>query len=372
MFPSFLLAGFECATQRMPSGQRVDLLALTGHDRTVEADYRRMREYGMLTCREGLRWHLIERRPGVYDFTSVLPMVRAAREYNIQVIWDICHYGWPDDLDIFAPAFVEHLAGLTQAFVRLLREETDQPAMIVPINEISFLSWVAGEVGHFYPFAQGQGYRLKQQLVRASLASIDAIWALLPAARIVFTEPLINVVADPQTPDDVIIAMAQHEAQFQTLDMICGRLDPELGGHPRYLDLIGLNYYPHNQWLHNSSEPAPLTLGIDHPHYRPLHQLLDDVYQRYQRAFFIAETSSLNALQLNWWQYIHSEVSKTLAHGLPLQGICVYPAIDTPDWNDYTNWHHGLWSQPDPTGHRNIRPELAAELRRMQALVGQF
>ena len=35
---------------------------------------------------------------------------------------------------------------------------------------------------------------------------------------------------------------------FQAWDMICGRLFPELGGSPRHLDIVGINYYWTNQW----------------------------------------------------------------------------------------------------------------------------
>ena len=41
---------------------------------------------------------------GRYDWSSFLPMLRAARETGTQVLWDLLHYGWPDDLDIWRPA----------------------------------------------------------------------------------------------------------------------------------------------------------------------------------------------------------------------------------------------------------------------------
>ena len=63
-------------------------------------------EHGIRTVRDGLRWHLIETAPGRYDWSSFLPMLRAARDTGTQVIWDLAHYGWPDDLDIWSPAFV--------------------------------------------------------------------------------------------------------------------------------------------------------------------------------------------------------------------------------------------------------------------------
>src|SRR5690606_1312019 len=110
LLESFLMGGFECSSHRRNDGQRLDLLAATGHDRWARSDYRRLSEAGMRTVRDGLRWHLIETRPGHYDWSSFVPMLRAAREGQMQVIWDLCHYGFPDDLDIWRPAFVERFA----------------------------------------------------------------------------------------------------------------------------------------------------------------------------------------------------------------------------------------------------------------------
>ena len=39
-------------------------------------DYQRLRQQGMRTAREGLRWHLVEASPGNYDFTSALSLIR--------------------------------------------------------------------------------------------------------------------------------------------------------------------------------------------------------------------------------------------------------------------------------------------------------
>jgi hypothetical protein len=126
LFLSPFLAGFECSTPRLRSGRRLDMIAATGHDRHAEADYRRLRTFGIRTVREGLRWHLIEPEPGRFDFASALPILRAARDEGLQVIWDLLHYGWPDDLDIFAPEFLDRFARFTADFARLEREETEE------------------------------------------------------------------------------------------------------------------------------------------------------------------------------------------------------------------------------------------------------
>ena len=86
-------------------GRRLDLLASTAHDRLVEEDYRSLMRQGISAARDGVRWHLIETAPGCYDWSSLLPMLRAARRMGLQVVWDLCHYGWPDHLDIWSEAF---------------------------------------------------------------------------------------------------------------------------------------------------------------------------------------------------------------------------------------------------------------------------
>ncbi|HVG39058.1 MAG TPA: hypothetical protein VM870_07220, partial [Pyrinomonadaceae bacterium] len=84
LFRSFFMGGFECSTHRNRSGRRLDLVAATTHDEFVSADYARLKGLGLRTVREGLRWHLIEPAPGRYDFSSVLPILSAAREHGVQ------------------------------------------------------------------------------------------------------------------------------------------------------------------------------------------------------------------------------------------------------------------------------------------------
>ena len=156
-FRSFFMGGFECSTHRLHSGRRLDVIGATRHDRFALEDYQRLADAGMLTARDGIRWHLIETAPGVYDFSSVRPMLAAARQAGIQVLWDVLHYGWPDDLDIFSAAFVDRFAAFAAAFARLASDETDGAPWVVPVNEISFFAWAAGDVGIFNPFATGRG-----------------------------------------------------------------------------------------------------------------------------------------------------------------------------------------------------------------------
>src|SRR5690606_21816304 len=166
-------------------------------------------------ARDGLRWHLIETAPGRYDWSSFLPMLRAARQAGVQVIWDLCHYGWPDDIDIWTADFVERFGRFAAAAARLVRDETDGVAFYCPVNEMSFWAWSGGDAAGINPSARGRGGELKRQLVRASLAAIDAIRAVDPAARFVYSEPIIHVATFATRRKERSAAEAYRHAQYE-------------------------------------------------------------------------------------------------------------------------------------------------------------
>lgn len=366
LFRSFFLGGFECSTHRNRAGRRLDLIAATQHDQFAQADYQRLRAAGMQVARDGVRWHLIERRPFQYDFSSLLPLVEAARDSGVQVIWDLFHYGWPDELNIFAPEFIDRLASLAGAVAELLREESDEIPFIAPVNEISFFAWAAGDVGVFYPYENGRAHELKRQMVRASIAAIEAIWDVTPQARIVHTDPLINVIARPENPQNQDAAERFCRSQHEALDMISGRLEPQLGGCEKYLDVIGVNYYLHNQWFFPDREMVPFGSSL----YRPLRELLCDVYDRYRRPLFIAETGIEDEMRPNWLRYVSDEASAALQTGVPLEGVCLYPILNHPGWEDDRHCFNGLWDYADATGEREICEALYEELCYQRKICG--
>lgn len=363
LFHSFFQGGFECSTHRRGDGVRLDMIAATAHDRLAAADYLRLQEQGIRTARDGLRWHLIERTPGVYDFSSLLPMLRAARETKTQVLWDLCHYGWPDWLDIFSPEFVKRFAGFARAFVSLLQNETDNLPFIAPINEISFFSWAGGHVGFFNPRAKRRGHELKAQLVRAAIAATEALWAVNPRVRVMQIDPLIHIVAaDPSNARQRRAAEAYRLAQFEVCDMLAGRLRPELGGAEKYLDVLGVNFYSMNQWTHGSGEK----IMRGHPQYRPFREMLREFYERYERPFFVAETGIEDEARPAWLRYIGREARAALRGGVPIKGICLYPIVNHPGWSNERHCHNGLWDYPDENGGRDIYQPLAVELQKQR------
>jgi beta-glucosidase/6-phospho-beta-glucosidase/beta-galactosidase len=357
LLPSFFLAGFECASHRRQDGVRLDLLLSTVHLRLARQDYDRACAHGLRAARDGVRWHVVEAQPGVYQWDSWLPMIRAAHSAGIKVIWDLCHYGWPDHLDIWSGGFVERFARYARAAARVLCAESDDAPMFCPINEISYWAWAGGEVGLMNPGATGRGTELKRQLVRAYIAAADAIREIDRRARFVVSEPLINVVSGSSGTDDSESAEHYRLAQFETHDMLTGVLARELGGRAEYLDVVGANFYPDNQWyIHGPTVP------FGHHAYRPLSDMLLEVQQRYRRPLLISETGAEGAMRPYWLHHVCAEVRRANRRGASIEGICLYPILDYHGWENDRVCRVGLFSLPGKDGRRDVDTDLAAEL----------
>src|SRR6185503_20893108 len=125
--------------------------------------------------------------------------------------------------------------------------------------------------------------------------------------------PIIHVIAAQKRPEDHPAAEAYRRSQFQAWDMLTGRLAPELGGQDKYLDLIGVNFYPHNQWFYNLNGVRRIRrftpISRRHPLYRPLREMLAEVHERYHRPMIIAETGAENRLRAGWLRYVCNETS---------------------------------------------------------------
>lgn len=364
---TFWAAGFESSCHINSSGIRQDFMSATQHSHQLDGDYGRLAEFGIKTVREGIQWPKVE-KCGRPDFSSLVPFIEAARRHGIQIIWDICHFGWPDRLDIFSVEFINRFAEFAWTVGRFLKAHSTEDIAVVPINEISFLSWAAGEVGWFYPYAVNRGIELKRQLVRAAIKGVDAIWSEIPSARVIHIDPVLHVVPPRDRPGLADDALAKREGQFESWDMISGRKFPELGGDPRYLDIVAVNYYHANQFEYEGQR-----LFWEEPRddrRLPFSRILQEVFRRYQRPLLIGETSHFGTGRAAWILDIAKEVLDVLKLGVPVEGICIYPILDRPDWEDPDHWHNsGLWElvrDRDGSLQRVLNEEYAEAIRTAQ------
>jgi len=362
IFDSFFMAGFECSSHRRKDGVRLDLIRATAHDRHALDDYRACAALGLRTIRDGLRWHLIETAPGIYDWSSWLPMVEAARAAGVRMVWDIFHYGSPDFVDQRSPEFILSYARFAAAAVRLHREVTGEPPSVCPINEISFFTW-AVETGYFPPEDTKKGGWFKRQLVRAAIAGVDAMRAAEPGTRFIWAEPLIHVAPRDRSRAEKKRANDYRLAQFEAYDLLTGRSEPELGGRPDVVDVVGLNFYPHNQWYFNGP-----TIPMGHHEYRPLADMLEEAADRFGKPIFIAETGAEGSGRPAWLHYVCDEVRAAMARGVKFEGICLYPVTAYPGWDNSRHAEVGLLSVPLADGGRKLYAPLADEMERQRGL----
>jgi hypothetical protein len=342
MFKSFYRAGFECSTGRNVHGEWIDQLAATEHDRRADADYAMLSQVGIHTVREGVRWPLVDRGHG-YDFSSLDAFVLAARRHQVEVIWDLFHFGYPERLDPFDPKFGLEFARYCTAVARHLCGELPGPFYFTPVNEGSYFAWAAGEKGLFAPHAQGRGAELKVNLARAAVLGVRAIREVCPAARFVTADPICSVVP-PVACDGELSAAAQHfnhSVVFEFMDMLAGRLRPDLGGSRDCLDIVGLNYYATNQWVlgHEGNQ-----LGEHDPRRLPIGALVRRAAQRYGGPIIVSETGASDDGRAPWLDEISEEALSLLGEGIGFSGVCLYPILGMPEWHDQERWARmGLW-----------------------------
>ena len=370
-FSSFWMGGYECADHLNTHGNRVNFLEITGHVRNIEYDYEILQRFNIKTVREGISWSLTEISPYVYDFDHIGMMMDAGEKFGIQQIWDICHFGYPSDLTPFHPHFNKRFVALCKAFINfyLSKNIFDNPLIVTPINEVSFISWLGGEVAASSPFCRGKGWEVKYELIRACIAGIKAMKEILPQILIMSTEPLVNIVA-PRYADEKVKNRAanDHQLQYQANDMLTGRICPELGGSEDCLDILGLNFYYNNQYTCCDYEILPWLNDRDDPRWRSLEDLVGESYTRYNRPMLLAETSHPGEDKASWITFITNQCYNIIKSGLPLLGICIYPIVDRPDWDDLNNWHNsGLWDKISENGSgRRIDERYAVALRKCQ------
>ena len=364
-FASFFQAGFECSSHRRRDGVRLDLIRATGHDRHVLQDYRLLKELGFGTIRDGLRWHLIEPSPGKYDWSSWLPALEAAERTGIQVIWDLFHYGSPDHVDQAGEDFPERFTEFALAALEVEQSVSKGPPIVCPLNEINFLSWAVDD-GYFPHVGPEEMGWFKGQLVKTAIMASSAIKRQWPSATIVWAEPLIHIAPHDRRRETVRAAEQNLQGMYEAYDWIMGLARPELGGDPSLVDIVGWNFYPHNQWYWKGP-----TIPMGHHEYRPLADMLVETAERYQKPLFISETGAEGSGRPAWLHYVCDEVREAQRRGVRIEGICLYPITAYPGWDNSRHCEVGLLSTVVSDGSRHVYEPLYEELQRQIAIFDQ-
>jgi beta-glucosidase/6-phospho-beta-glucosidase/beta-galactosidase len=325
---------------------RVDLLAATGHDKHAESDYQLLNSLDIRTVREGICWSHVEKQPFTYDFTEVSNRIVAAKKSGVQQLWDICHFGYPDQLDPLSPDFCDRFVSVCEAFTRIYRTLTDDPLIITPVNEISFLSFLT-KVGGTVPFKRCSSFQIKYELCKATIKAIEAIKAIDAQVQVMMVEPMILI--HPQEGKRLSGNIRRHNnSQFEVMDIITGRMCPELGGSAAHMDLAGFNYYYQNQWEHRGR----VLCWKSERSRRDFPALLNKAANRYGKPVVLSETGHFKEDRGLWMEQITQECIDAMKNGVDLRGICIYPVLDRPDWDTLEYISCGIWGYCEHTMRR--------------------
>ncbi|HYD95212.1 MAG TPA: b-glycosidase [Noviherbaspirillum sp.] len=343
IFPTFFLSGFECSTFLWKGGARRNLIEETRHHECALEDYRILQQLGIAVAREGIPWPMVD-KGGQYAFSCIDPMIDAMRQTRITPIWDLCHYGYPDDLDPFTDAFPQRFSRYCRAAAEYVSARLPGPYFFTPINEITFFAFCGGEWGWVAPYRTSREDReaLRLALCKASIAGVKAIREVLPDARMVHVDPLVQVVAPPDRPD--LKEQAAHETFVDTFlawDILCGKAHPEAGGAPDILDIVGANNYSFGQMEYREQGPHQ-ALDPGSPGIEPLCTLLYRIWDRYRRPMVIGETSGMGRGRPDWLRDVMQESLAAVNMGMDLHGVCLFPAVDMPDWHTGEWLHNGI------------------------------
>ena len=170
---------------------------------------------------------------------------------------------------------------------------------------------------------------VRAECARAALAACDAILEVVPHARFVHVEPIVSARSSGSD------ARIGGDSQFEVWDMLSGRLEPELGGRPRYLDVIGVHHH-HSIPSRRGAAPGG-AIAADRSRFM-LHQLLSDIHARYGRPIVVCETNHESAVRAAWLREFGDEIGEALLQGIPVQGACLCRAVARPTWEDPRYW----------------------------------
>jgi len=358
-FRSFFIGGFEGADHVNGDGVALDLNALTGHAFQLRGDYRRARALGMREIRESVGWRVTGSgaRP---DFRRALAMVAEANRHDMAIAWTLWHYGFPPHVDPFSSSLPERFADFAFAFANAIASVSEHDVWINPINEISFLTWLLTETAALAPFRGDRtehAHALKRNLVRAAILATAAVRQVIPGARFFHTDPIIHVDAPHQRDDLTADARAATQSQFEAWDLFTARDFAAEVPVAKRVHLLGANYYHASQWEVGTRKP--LAWHLNDPRRLGLAGMLERVGERYALPVAITETSHVGAGRSEWMRHVGAELRRARADGIRCEGVCLYPLIDRPDWDEVIRWHcSGMWDvvpRLHPRGGRRQR-----------------
>jgi beta-glucosidase len=322
-----------------------DVAESTGHIARWREDFRLLRSCGVEELRYPVRWHRVEREPGEFDWTQTDEMLGYARAIGLRTIVDLVHHtSYPRWLGSFAdPAFGPALL----RYVRSFAERYPETEAYTIFNEPFTTFLLCGHEGIWqHQFRGTTGFVAVARNVMPALTAASRICReLLPEARHVHVEVCEHHTASSAEGEEY--ADYANDRRFLLTDLFLGRpIDDRRpfaaeihasGGRdlldlePGHIDVLGLDYYAHNQWAWHSPgvgttcPPAPV----------PFSELIAEYHGRYGLPCIVGETNIRGCAsdRATWLKYTLEQCERARDAGIPLEGYCWFPFVDSCDWN---------------------------------------
>jgi len=106
--------------------------------------------------------------------------------------------------------------------------------------------------------------------------------------------------------------------------------EPFLTVEPGHVDVLGLDYYAHNQW-HWFDHECGTTIAPAPP---PLADLIVEYAERYTLPVALTETNIRGYAEdrATWLKYTLEQCERAAAAGVDVRGYCWFPFVDSADW----------------------------------------
>jgi beta-glucosidase/6-phospho-beta-glucosidase/beta-galactosidase len=330
----------------MPSHD-LDVTETNGHDHRWQEDLALMRSAGVTRLRYPIRWHRIEAAPGRYDWSHTDAVMAHMEEHGMRPIVDLVHHtsyprwlrdGFGDRR--FASAYLRYVERFARRYPHV-REYT-------LFNEPFATLFLCGGEGVWPPYDRGvEGLARLLANVLPAVAEASRICAeLLPAARHVWVDTCEHHRADPAVGGAVRHAAMCNDRRFIALDLMLGTCDP--AGRPFVealaaaagdallrlpagrVDVLGLDYYAHSEWFYDAAggmAPSPCPRGFA--------SLAQEYWERYRLPVLLSETNirGYASDRATWLRYTLAECERARDAGVPLEGHCWFPFVDSCDWD---------------------------------------
>jgi hypothetical protein len=110
--------------------------------------------------------------------------------------------------------------------------------------------------------------------------------------------------------------------------MLTGRVCPELGGSPDYLNIICVRFLELHPWLDRQrlgGRRAQRFLDQQAMHHKPFHRTLAEIHQRYERPLLVAPGPAEHGGGAAWTEFVNQEMAAALKLNIPIVGLNYRP-----------------------------------------------